>query len=93
MNDERDYMYRVDYMTRAGWKPYFIAESPEAAKAYMAIWEDKPLKWYDVRGVQMARRKDRDGKYSTFRIMRNSIVTMKEVEEIKARKGTRLASA
>lgn len=89
-----EYMYRVDYMSKdRGWQPYFIAESPEAAKAYFTAYESTPRNWYTLNGVLMTRTRRENGTYSTMRIVRNSVVTMKEVETIRARKAAREAKA
>lgn len=91
--DEREFVWRVDYSTKSGWRPYFTAESAEAAKAYIAIWEgeDKPLKWFKLHGVEMARKRRTDGTYFTMRLLPSSLITMQEVKKIMARKAVKVS--
>jgi hypothetical protein len=88
--DERTILYHVDYKTRAGWRPYFIAESIEAAKAYLNEFQKKPLKWYNLAGYTMARVRREDGTYMSLRIVQNHLVTMKEVEGVRTRRSARM---
>jgi hypothetical protein len=88
--DELTILYRVDYKTRAGWRPYFIAESIEAAKAYLDEFQKKPLKWYIVGLNTMARERREDGTYMSLRIVQSDLMTMQVVKGIRARRAARM---
>lgn len=82
---DSDYIYLLE-SKRSGWKGFqemFFADTLEAAQGYMGLFNPE-LHWWKQRDNMYARLKFEDGRIVTYRITRRTVVTQKEVDDLKA---------